>query len=181
MKIAVKKRAALLAASSILAASASFGAAASDGSSPNSPLMPGTVIEAPLASPETVAPDMSEQPAAPVVKWALAALAAGALGWLVKLIGFRKATAAVSRAAAVTARGAAAATGAAVKVAGRVVGTPFRWIIGVAGLGLFILTGVGLYDIEWIAGLVIGAGLALAGAAGLGKVRRNWLSGIKGN
>ena len=181
MKNSVRKRAALLAASSVLAASASFGAAASDGSSPVSAVTPETVITAPLSSPAPAAADASEQAAAPVAKWVLAAFAAGALGWLVRLIGVRKAAAAVSRAAAATARGAATATGVAVKAAGRVVGTPLRWIIGLAGLGVFILTGVGLYDIEWIAGLVIGAGLALAGAAGLGKLCRKWLPGVKGN
>lgn len=179
MKNAVKKRAALLAASSLLAASASFGAMASD-HGPAAPA-PATFVEAPLAPAEAAAPSGSEEPSAPAGKWALAVLAAGALAWLIKLVGVRKAGKAVARAAHAAASGAATATGAAVKAAGRVVASPLRWAAGLFGLGLFILTGVGLYDIEWIAGLAVGAGLALAGAAGLGGLRRKWLPGVIGN
>ena len=172
MKNAVKKRAALLAASSVLAASASFGAMASD-HGPAAPA-PATFVEALLAPAEAAAPSGSEEPSAPAGKWALAVLAAGALAWLIKLVGVRKAVARAAHAAAT-------ATGAAVKAAGRVVVAPLRWAAGLFGLGLFILTGVGLYDIEWIAGLAVGAGLALAGAAGLGGLRRKWLPGVMGN
>lgn len=181
MKTALRKKAALLAASSVLAASASFGVAASASASSADAATPAVVIEAPLETAQPPASGEAEELSSPAGKWALAALAAGGIAWLLKLFGVRKAADAVATVAGSAARGAATATGAAVKAAGRAVRSPLRWAAGVLALGLFVLTGVGLYDVEWIAGLAVGAGLALAGAAGVGKLRRKWLPGLMGN
>ena len=181
MKTALKKRAALLAASSMLAASASFGAAASVSALSTDPSASAVVIEVPLEPASPAASEEAEQSSSPAGKWALAALAAGGLAWLLKVFGVRKAADSVVRVADSAARGAATATGAVVKAAGRAVRSPLRWAAGAFALGLFVLTGVGLYDIEWIAGLAVGAGLALVGAAGVRKLRRKWLPGVMGN
>jgi hypothetical protein len=111
-----------------------------------------------------------EEPAsAPAKGWAIFAGAAAAVAALLRLIGLKR----VAEAVGPIARKAADATAKAGRAVGRAISSPFRAAIWAAGLGLFALTGVGLYDIEWIAGVVFGAlatGLALFG---LRKVRRS--------
>lgn len=177
MKNAFKNKAALLAASSLLAASASFSAAASQPFPEVSP----TTIEVPIAPVKTMISDEAPKETSATSKWAFAGVFAGVLAGIIRLIGARRAIKAVSKAAQVTARGAATAAGDVAKAAGRLAGGPLRWAAGLFGLGLFILLGVGLYDIEWIAGLVIGAAIALAGAGSLANLRRRWFFGVRDN
>lgn len=177
MKNALKNRAALLAASSLLAASASFSVAASEPFSEASP----TTIESHMAPATAAALDEAPKEAASVQKWAFAGIAAAALAGLIRLIGARKAVKAVSKATQAAVQATAKGAASVAKVTGRFLGGPLRWAAGLTGLGLFILLGVGLYDIEWIAGLILGALVALAGAAGLGNLRQRWFSGVRDN
>lgn len=96
---------------------------------------------------------------------ALIAVALGAIGWLVKLLGPRKVLRVVERTAEATVK----ASGAAAKSLVRVARSPLRALAWIAGIVLFALTGVGLYDIEWIGGLVAGA--ALVGTAAFGSLK----------
>lgn len=177
MKNGFKNKAALLAASSLLAASVSFSAAATQ---PFPEALP-TTIEAPIASVKTMTSDEAPKEASSIQKWAFAGIFAAAFAGIIRLIGARRAVKAVSKAAQVTVRGAASVAGGVAKAAGRLAGAPLRWAAALTGLGLFILLGVGLYDIEWIAGLVIGAAIALAGAVGLASLRRRWFFGVRDN
>lgn len=177
MKKALKAKAALLAAGSLLAASASAGVAVD----PLAPETSPTTIEASVVMDEAASANDVEKKAPATHKWAVALIAAGAFGALLKLIGARKAVKAVSEAAQVAARSAAVAASGAAKAAGRVFGGPVRLIAGFAGFGLFLLVGVGLYDVEWIAGLIIGAGAAIAGTSAIGKLRRAWFPRVRDN
>ena len=170
-KKTLKKKAALLAAGSIAAASMAVSAAAAPSLEPAPPAI---VIEAPAPADEPAAGEAEDATAAKAAKWALGGALVGALAGLARLMGLRrltlqKAARALAGATKTAARGAAATTGVAIKAAGRVagrtLGAPLRWAAGLGALGIFILTGVGLYDVEWVLGLAVGAGLALAGAA----------------
>ena len=175
MRHALKKKAALLAAGSLLAAAMAVSAAAEPFPAP---VASAVVIEAPAPVEEAAAGVDDGAAAAKAAKWALGGAIIGALAGLLRLMGLRrlglqKAARAVAGATKTAARGAAATTGvafrAAGRVAGRTLGAPLRWAAGLAALGIFILTGAGLYDVEWLLGLAVGAGLALVGA---GTVRR---------
>lgn len=95
----------------------------------------------------------------------LIAAALGALAWLVKLIGPKKVLHAVEKTAEATVK----VTAAAAKTAARAMRSPLRYIGWVAGLSVFALTGLWLFDIEWIGGLVAGA--ALMSLLGLATLR----------
>ena len=176
MQKAMKTKKAILAASSLLAATAVLSAASA---SDHLYAQTGAVTEAPVvASSEALpaAPHADEQSGSPARQWALFGVAAGALAGLIKLIGARKAAKAVAKAAGGAARTAANAAGGAVKAVGKAAGAPMKWAGIVIGLGTFILLGVGLYDIEWLAGLVAGALAALGAALGVSRLRRAWRS-----
>ena len=105
-------------------------------------------------------------------RWALIAAAAALAAGLVKLIGARKVARAVSDGAGVAARATASAASGAAKTVGRAVSSPLRGLLMIAGLGMVALFGVGLYDVEWLGGLIVGALMAGAGALGLRKAAR---------
>ncbi|MEO1136248.1 MAG: hypothetical protein AAFW68_06505, partial [Pseudomonadota bacterium] len=105
-------------------------------------------------------------------KWALLAAAAGALAGLVKLIGARRVADAISEGAVKTARAAGGAANVAARAVGRTVSSPLRFLAVLFGLALFALTGAGLYDVEWILGLVSGAALAGVSLFGVLKTRK---------
>ncbi len=155
-------KAAMLAAGSLLAAAAAFAPAhAADFDQAAYP----AVIEAPMAA---AAIDHGDQKAQmPAKRIALLAVAAGALAGLIRLIGAKK----IVRAAKETAVAAVKVSGKAVKAVSRAVASPLRFALLMAGLALFALTGVGLYDIEWIGGLVAGAAMAGLAAYGAMKAR----------
>lgn len=99
--------------------------------------------------------------AAPLLKHAgLAAAVTGALAALYRLIGGARVKAFFGKAGPATAKAARTVAAAPVKVAravGRAAASPFRFLLALLGLGLFALTGVGLYDVEWLGGLIAGA------------------------
>ncbi|MGV6801012.1 MAG: hypothetical protein ACWA5L_03735 [bacterium] len=81
------------------------------------------------------------------------------------------------KAAAHTARGAKSA---AIKVADTIK-SPGRALILIAGLSIFALTGVALLDIQWKAGLVVGASMAAVAGYGFhksGKALRGWMQNM---
>lgn len=162
MSNARKSRIALMAAGSLIAASAAVApAGAADFDMAAHP----ATIEAPLVH----AADHADREAGPAVpRWALLAAAAGALAGLVKLIGARKIVRAAGKGAAITVE----AAGKAARAVGRSFASPLRFAALMAGLSLFALTGVGLYDVEWIGGLVAGAALTGMAAYGAMKTRK---------
>ena len=162
METARKTRIALLAASSLLTAATALAPANAGDLDPAA--FPVTV-EAPVVAHAADTVAQADHASKPAQRAALIAIALGALGWLVKLLGPKK----VLRAAQKTAEATVKASAAAAKTAVRAVRSPLRFLAWTAGLILFALTGVGLYDIEWIGGLV--AGVALAGVAAFSTMR----------
>jgi hypothetical protein len=166
-----KGKAAMMAAVSVIAASAALSPAGARDIDPAA--HPATVaVEAPLAHAADHADEASQAQKTGPKKWALLAAAAASLAGLVKLIGARRVGAFVTESAVKTARAAATGASVAVKSVGRAVSSPLRFLAMLFGLALFALTGAGLYDVEWIAGLLSGAALAGAGLYGLWKTKR---------
>ena len=158
MQRARNTKIALMAAASVLAGAVSISPAHAH---PFDPAAQQATIESVAASPEHAAGPADERKAPMAGKWALLAAAAGVLAGLVKLVGARKiarvAVATAGRAAKISAEAAAGAA----RVTGRVFASPVRFIGVMAGLALFSLTGLWLFDLEWLGGLL--AGFALAG------------------
>lgn len=98
-----------------------------------------------------------------VNRWLLGGAAAAALAGLVRLFGWTRIAAALRKAGAM----AVAAPAAAARYVGDAVKSPLRSLMVIGGLSIFALTGVGLYDVEWAAGLATGVVLTLAGVAGV--------------
>jgi hypothetical protein len=165
METTRKVKAAVLAAGSLLAAVAALAPAhAADFDAAAFP----AVVEASITPAVTLAGDHDDSQAmSPARRIAWIAAAATVLAGLIKLIGAKK----IVRAARQTATKAAEVTGDVVKAAARAVASPLRFGALIAGLALFALTGVGLYDIEWIGGLIAGAAIAGVSAYGLMKAR----------
>lgn len=165
-----KGKAALMAAASLLAASAALAPASAGAMDPAAhPAIVSVEAPAPVAHAGDQA--VEGQPIG-AKKWALLAVAAGALAGLIKLIGARRVAEAVAEGAMKTARVAASAASGAVKVVGRTFASPLRYLAVLFGLALFALTGIGLFDIEWIGGLLSGAALMGAGLYGVLKTRK---------
>lgn len=169
METTRKTKIALLAATSLAAATAAFGPVQAGDFDPAA--YP-AVIEAPVAPDIAHAADHADQNRqTPARRWALMAVAAGALAGLVKLIGAKKIARAVSNGAAATARVGVKAAAVTVKIAGRAFASPLRFAALMAGLALFTLTGAGLYDIEWVGGLLAGSAITGLAAYGIMKAR----------
>ncbi|MEM8771705.1 MAG: hypothetical protein AAGD92_08655 [Pseudomonadota bacterium] len=126
-------------------------------------------IETPVAAAAIDASVHADEGGNTAKRAALIAIGLGALGWLVKLLGPKKVIRAVEKTAEATVNASVKASGAAVKTVARAARSPLRYMAWIAGLALFALTGVGLYDIEWIGGLVAGA--ALAGVAAFTSIK----------
>lgn len=158
---------ALLAAASLTAASAAI-AHAADG-----PPVPPVAIEHAFE-----AGDQGVGRAGPIItakKLGIAAAATAVLAGLVHLIGLRRlkvVAAATAAAAGKAASASIAATATAAKAVARAVSSPLRYAMLIAGLALFVLTGVGLYDVEWLAGLLFGALIATTVFIGAKKARK---------
>ncbi len=165
-----KTKIALLAASALLSATAALAPASASDLDPAA--FP-TTVEAPVVAHAADTIQQVDHGSKPAQRAALIAVALGALGWLVKLLGPKK----VLRAAKKTADATVKASAAAAKTAVRAVRSPLRYLAWTAGLILFALTGVGLYDIEWIGGLVAGA--ALSGIAAFSAMRARSLFGLQ--
>lgn len=170
MKRFGKSKAAMLAAVSVIAATAALSpAGASDMDMAGYPSI--VTVESPQTLAHAADHAADEKPAS-VKKWALITAAAGALAGLVRLIGARRVAEIVTESAVKTARAAAGAASGAARAVGRAVSSPLRYLAVLFGLALFALTGAGLYDVEWIGGLVSGAALVAAGLYGMWKTRR---------
>lgn len=164
MDTARKTKIAMLAATSLMTAAAALAPASANDLDPAA--FPAT-IEAPLIAHAGDQIAHADQGSKPGQRAALIAVALGALGWLVKLLGPKKVLRAVEQTAQATVKASAAAA----KSAARAVRSPLRYLAWVAGLTLFAMTGVSLFDIEWIGGLIAGAGLAGLAAVGAARVR----------
>lgn len=157
---------ALLAAASLTAATAAVAHAAA---APPPPVAIEHMVTAADAAPERTAPAISGKSAG------LAALAAAALAGLARFIGLGRIKSALAVGAAAAGEAASAglaATQSAVKAVGRVIASPFRAVALFAGLAVVALAGVGLYDVEWAGGAVIGALFTAALILGVGKLRK---------
>jgi len=170
MDNARKIKLAMMTATSLLAASAALAPAHAGAIDPAA--FP-TTIEAPVVpNVAHAAADHGDHKASPLSKrLGLIGLAGGILAVLIKLVGAKKVMRAVKASAGQAARVATTAAVATASAAGRVLRSPLRYMAWTAGLILFALTGVSLFDIEWIGGLVVGAGLAGIAAYSLMKTR----------
>lgn len=157
-----KVKIAMLAATSLLTAASALAPAHAGELDPAA--FP-TTIEAPVVAHAADQVVQADHDSAPAKRAALIAVALGALGWLVKLLGPRKVLKAVEK----TAEASLKATASAAKTVGRVARSPLRALAWIAGIILFAMTGIGLYDIEWIGGMI--AGGAMAGIAAFGALK----------
>jgi hypothetical protein len=153
MKAGKSLKIALMAASALAASSAVIFHA--------SPAAPAPTEAAPI---EHAADDQARAPAPAITakKVGLAALTASAAAAFVHFVGANRILAFFANAgpaAAKAARAAAAAPVAAARAIGRAAASPLRFALLFGGLGLFALTGVWIYDVEWLGGLAAGAGL----------------------
>lgn len=170
MKSVRNTRNALLAAASALAASAVLHPAFAsdfDGAAPAATYEVQAADAGAVAAAQT-----DEKPAIGAKKWALVVAAAGALAALVKMIGAKRVAETVTAGAVSAARATARTASGAARIVGRTVLSPLKFLAVLFGLALFALTGIGLFDIEWIGGLLSGAALAGAGVYGFLKTRR---------
>jgi hypothetical protein len=114
------------------------------------------------------APDDERAPIAPIAKTAgLAALAAAALGFAAHLLGREN----LQRAA----RAVAAAPAAAARAVGSFISAPVRFLMVFGVLAIVGFAGIGALNLEWAAGLMIGAalvGLVWVGARRVGALAR---------
>lgn len=164
MDTARKTKIAMLAATSLMTAAAGLTPASAHDYDPAA--FPAT-IEASVVAHAGDQIARADHGSKPAHRAALIAVALGALGWLVKLLGPKKVLRAVEQTAQATVKASAAVA----KSAARVVRSPLRYLAWVAGLIVFAMTGVSLFDIEWIGGLIAGAGLAGLAAIGTAKLR----------
>ncbi len=164
-----KAKVALMAAASVLAGAAALSPAqASDIDSAANP----TMIEAPMSAIDPDAADHGDdQKTMTAAKWTLLATAAAALAGIVKLIGARKLARAAGKAVSGAAKVSAEAAAGAGRVIGRAVASPLRFAALMTGLALFSLTGLWLFDIEWMGGLIVGAAMAGVAVYGTTKTR----------
>lgn len=171
MKSVRNTRNALLAAASALAASAALHPASASDFDGAAHAAAAYEVQAADAG-AVAATQTDEKPAIGAKKWALIVAAAGALAALVKLIGAKRVAETVTAGAVSAARATARTASGAARIVGRTVSSPLKFLAVLFGLALFALTGIGLFDVEWIGGLLSGAALAGAGVYGFLKTRR---------
>ncbi|WP_411820933.1 hypothetical protein ABFZ85_07230 [Hyphococcus formosus] len=171
MKRIFASKSALLGAASMIAATAAIMPAHADD---YGPVPPSAVIidEAPASTVSATEPETVAAKPVGAKKWALIVAAAGALAGLVKLMGARKVADAIAVGTVATARVAAKAATNTARAVGKTVSSPLRFLAILFGLALFALTGIGIFDVEWIGGLLSGAALTAAGVFGVLKTRR---------
>ncbi|MEX6633300.1 hypothetical protein ABFZ84_07030 [Hyphococcus sp. ECK-19] len=170
MKRLFATKSTLLAAASVIAASAVVMPAAADDYAPVAPIE--VVIDEISASAAPVVDvDVADKVPLSAKKWALVMAAAGALAGLVKLIGARRVADAIASGTVKTAKVAAKAATSTAKAVGRTVSSPLRFLAVLFGLALFALTGIGIFDVEWIGGLLSGAAMTAVGMFGVVKMR----------
>ena len=81
-------------------------------------------------------------------------------------VGIKKIMRVIKGSARRAAKVASATADATVGAAARVLRSPLRYAAWAAGLFIFALTGISVFDLEWIGGLIVGA--SLTGILGLG-------------
>ncbi|MEZ5892892.1 MAG: hypothetical protein R3C58_07080 [Parvularculaceae bacterium] len=161
------RKAALLAAVSALAASAALAPAHAAVDPAGYP----AIVE--VAAPVHHAADQADHDnAMSPKKWALLAIAAGALAGIVRLVGARRVVEVVAAGAAKTAEVAVAATAATVKAVGGAAASPLRYLSLALGFALFVLTGADFTHLDWLGGVLSGAALTAYGLYGMWKTRR---------
>lgn len=101
-------------------------------------------------------------------RWLAAGAIAAAITGLLSLLNWSK----MSKALAKVGQAVISAPAAAVRIAVDLVGKPVRALLIVGGLLMVALAGVGFFDIEWIAGLFIGAALAIAAFVAFLRTKR---------
>lgn len=156
-------RTALLAAASLTAVTVSVGHAAETARH-----QPAEIV---MAADSVVSHEDPQSRASPARLFGWAAFAAGGAAVLARLLG-RERIAEIGRTIAPAVRAAAAASAAAIQAVSRAVSAPIRFAAAFAALAAIGFAGLGLYDVEWAGGAIVGGGLvALAWAAAAG-VRR---------
>lgn len=163
-----KVKIAMLAATSLLSAAAALAPAQAGELDPAA--FP-AVVEAPVVAPAADHVIQADHDSKTGQRAAMIAVALGALGWLVKLLGPKRVLRAVEKTADATVKATVQASGAAAKTVGRILRSPLRALAWMAGIVLFALTGVGLYDVEWLGGMAAGAAIAAAAAWGVARTR----------
>ncbi|NNE40989.1 MAG: hypothetical protein HKN14_08730 [Marinicaulis sp.] len=156
METSRKVKMSVMAASALVAAAGALApASASDFDTAAYP----AVVEAPLVAHATDHADkyVAGKSGETAKRFAFVAVAAGALAGLIRVLGFKRVARVIRRYATRTVKVSANAAGGAVRVVGRVVRSPLQYLGIMAGFVLVAMTGVGLYDVEWIAGLAVGA------------------------
>ncbi|MFN3959390.1 MAG: hypothetical protein ACK4NP_05705 [Parvularculaceae bacterium] len=150
---------------SILLAAASLVAVNASAAPPTAPVAIAPIEHAAdfdQAQPEARAPVIA------VKHWLAGGAIAAALAGLIRLFGWSRMGAALAAAG----KTAAAAPVVAVRYVGEAVKRPVRSMLLVLGLSLFALAGVGIYDVEWLAGMIAGGALAAAGFLGVRRIGR---------
>jgi len=129
-----------------------------------------TAVSAPIEHAADVNQDQAEAraPAVAVKNWLAAGAVAAALAGLIRLFGWSRIAAALAKAG----KAAAAAPAIAARHVGQAVKRPVRSLLVVLGLSLFALAGVGIYDVEWLAGMIAGGALVAAGLVGVRRIGR---------
>lgn len=117
-------------------------------------------------------------------KWAIAAMVGTLLGGFAAAVGLNsllnmlaKGGQYVGQAAAMAAKAPVKAAKIAAKAAGSALKRPGQVLLGASAIGLFLATGIAILDIQWHAGLVLGAAGTVAGAIGFkktGATIKNW-------
>jgi len=160
-------KAAFLAAASLTAAS--IAAAPATAAAPTEPVAVEHILAAQSHEEERVSSILASK------HLGFGAAALAALAGLVRLVGLRRlktAAAATARAAGKAAAAGAQASLEAAKSVARAASSPLRFFLALAGLGLFALTGVGFYDVEWLGGLLVGAAMASLVLIGAAKTQK---------
>ena len=123
----------------------------------------------------------------PHQRWAMGAMLGGLIAGLAGLVGFNRLLNWTARAGRTVARASVAAAKApvkAAKIAGaaamRTLKTPGQWALGIGAVGLFLIAGIALLDVQWKAGLAIGAGTAIAGTMVYARAKGSVQSMVKG-
>lgn len=170
---------AALGAASLFGAAPAFAETSAPKLEPEQVIVVDSVGSAAVA--EELAPGVDPVLARPHGRWA-AAMAIGTLiSAFVGLVGFNGILRMMANAAKSAGRTAVAAAKVPVKAAkvaavhtARALKTPGKWVLGASAVGLLLVGTVLILDIQWKAGLAIGAGTAIAGMVGTKKLRRSW-------
>lgn len=162
-----KHKLGLLAASALMASTAAFAPAhANDIDMAAFP----TTIEAPIVVADA-GQHLDQKSDKNALRLGVLMAAGAALVGAIRIFGFKRVRKVVTQSARRAAETTTQAIGSAAKAAGRVLRSPLRMMAWVAGLSILALTGVGFYDVEWIAGLVVGGALVGVAAYNAMKLR----------